>query len=122
MNTKSIVATKEYSIVELSRITETNEQFLRKLIREGRIKTRKVQIRDTMVEKHMILGQSVLDYADSTKTRTSRDDGRNKYTLYANPAELEKIQKLLESAGIETPIIRTNEGVYEKRKAAKTTK
>jgi hypothetical protein len=119
METKQIVATSEYSIREVVSLTGVNEQFLRKLIRDGRIQTVKRQIRDTKVEKHVIPGQSILNYANSSVTRTSRKDGRNKYTLYANAAEIEKIQSLLKKAGIEIPLMKTNEGQYEKRKAAK---
>lgn len=114
MDVSKISKDKQYGIREAAAITDTSEVFLRQLIRKGTIATKLIQVGDTKIQKHMIPGTALLEYGAKRGQRTTRTDGRNKYTLYATKAEIEAVRKQFP----ELPLGMTNAGVYEKRKAA----
>ena len=101
-NTSTTPVEKErmYKISEATGVLGMREQYLRKLIREGKIKTTKVFKLNALQEPthtflHMI-SQSAIDLYLSTKgTRTrsaNRNDGRQRWILYATPEEVAAIK------------------------------
>lgn len=84
-----------------------SENYLRKSIARGEIAVTKEYIGDSRIPKNWI-EDSELERWQASKTHSKREDGRNKFVLYANADELEQIEKILREAGLNTPIQRAN--------------
>jgi hypothetical protein len=108
-----------YSIKDASKALNLSEVYIRRMIQQGKLATTKVQVADTEVWKHMISESTLAAWRKSSSTRTSRNDDRSKFTLYATAAELAQITKLLQSNKIEAIIERANKPEDTKRRYAK---
>lgn len=110
------MTTKVYDIKSGAVYLGCDEMYLRKLIRDGKIKTNLVQIAGTKIWKHEIAEEELKGWKERARTHTSRTDGRNKYTVYANAQEIAAMQEWLKSKGMPAAEM-TNAGVYAARKA-----
>lgn len=99
--------TKYATIKEALTITGYDNPYLRKLLNTGKIKAVKIAIPGSNILRWLI-DREALDAYVSRGTHTSREDGRNKYTLYATPEEFEAIVALLEQNKLKSPIQRAN--------------
>jgi len=98
---------KQYTIKEICIELKLSEVYVRRMIHHGKIKTTKVEIAKNTF-KHQIAEDELNRWRKETSGRSKREDGRSKFTLYATADEYDKIQKLLETESIESPLIRTN--------------
>ncbi len=120
------------SLDEAAKILGFTKLYTRTLVRRGKLKTKKVQVGPaSQVWKHMVLRSDVEDYGKGAarKVRSSRLDGRYRYTMYASPEELEEIKRILfeNKLGEVADLIvhPTNTSAYRRRKqkaAAKVVK
>lgn len=90
--------------------------WIRRMVHQGALEVIRVQVGDTKVERIEIARKSIEARATGSKSR--RDDGRNKFTLYATPDEFEKLTELLEANGIASPVARANPPKSKKEKSA----
>ena len=97
-----------YSIKEAAELTGLSTVYIRRAILKGKLNSTKVQVGDTSVMRHEISASDLEVWRASVKAAPRREDGRGKFTLYATPEELQKIQDLLEKDGIESPLGRAN--------------
>ena len=98
---------KSLTIPQAAKYLGRAEQYVRKLVREGKLPSAKVNVGDTKVWRHEI-PIAALDERKANVTQTSRDDGRTKYNLYATPEEHVTITKLFAANKIEAPVSRAN--------------
>lgn len=121
---------KMYSIKSASSELGLSQVYIRRMIQQGKIQTNKTMIGDSEVWKHEIAESELNRWHSDSSKRTQRNDGRNKYTLYANDEELAQIRKLLEANDIGSILERSNKPEDTKkryvaqkaRKLAKRTK
>ena len=108
------MTTKEtkYGIDEVAQITSLTVGYVRRAIQKGKLKTSKVQIANNTF-KHFVSESELNRWRSSNETRTQREDGRNKYTVYATPEEEAKLRKLLETSSLELPMKRSNVKVHK---------
>jgi hypothetical protein len=93
MSTK-VSSSKTYSIKAAANKLNLSEVYIRRLISQDKLETNKVYI-STQVWRHEITEEALLALeAKHTQTRTMRNDGRNKYTVYANAAEFAKLTQI----------------------------
>lgn len=85
-----------YSIREAARALEVSEMYLRKQVNVGKIPTTKVQISEN-VWRHEISEKDLKAFKNRTSTRSSRDDGRNKFVVYLTHAEEARLRALMKS-------------------------
>jgi hypothetical protein len=72
------------------------EFYVRKCIREGKIEAELEQIGATQVERWVITEKALEEFANRPKQAVGkRDDGRNKFTIYLTPEELEALSEWL---------------------------
>ena|SRR3990172_1296219 len=70
--------------------------YIRKCIKAGKLPAQRELIGDTKVERWIIAEEDLQAFAERERHGFGkRDDGRNKYTIYATPAELATIIELL---------------------------
>ena len=99
---------KSLSIKEAAVALNLSEVYLRRLISQDKLHTKKIFISEN-VFKHIIDKEDLIALeAKHSSIRTQRNDGRNKYTLYANEAELAQLAKLTKEAHLEIIIERAN--------------
>lgn len=91
--------TKSYTIRTAAATLKVSEMYLRKMIRQGKISTSKVQVTDN-VWRHEISEAELNRFSSRSKVRSSREDGRNKFNAYMNRAEEAKVRKVLTEAGL----------------------
>ena len=84
-----------------------SEVYVRRMILKGKIETIKKEIR-TNTFKHLITREEVERWRSSVASRSKREDGRSKFTLYSTKEEYEAIQKLLKEQDIQALIQRSN--------------
>lgn len=89
--------------------------WIRRMVHQGKLEVIRVQVGDSKVERIEIARKSIEVRALGSRTR--RDDGRNKFTLYATPEEHTKLIELLAANGIEVPIARANPPKSQKDRA-----
>ena len=100
---------KKLSIKEVCSEFGLSEVYVRRMILKGKLKSEKVEIAKNTY-KHLIERDEVVRWRKTSQGRGSRrDDGRNKFTIYGTPDEISKLQKLLETNKLQTPIKRSNE-------------
>lgn len=89
---------------------ELSEVYVRRMIQHGKLQTTKELVPGTTnIFRHVVDEEEVIRWRKNTVSRGSkRSDGRTKYNLYGNLEEIEKIKKLLQENGIESPVIRSN--------------
>jgi excisionase family DNA binding protein len=104
-------------------IKEAAEEFglstvwIRRMVHQGKLETIRVKIGETQVERIEIARKSIEVRASGSKSR--RDDGRNKYVVYATPEEYQHLQETLEDAGLgDLPIARANPPKSKKERDA----
>jgi hypothetical protein len=110
---------KLYSIKSAAAELNLSEVYIRRMIQTGKLATTKTQVGDTEVWKHMISEETLTAWRKNSSAKTSRDDGRSKFTLYATAAELAQIQKLLQANKVTAIIERANKPEDTKRRYAK---
>lgn len=111
MTTKSNTntAVKAYSINEASVKLGMSVIYIRRMISLKKIQTTLVPVAEnSKTVKHMITEDELNKWRASSSSRSRREDGRSKFTLYASAEEKEQIVALLESNKIEAKIERTN--------------
>lgn len=73
-----------------------SEQYIRRCIREGKIESTLVQIKEgSKIKRHEISDEALEMFANRSSNRSSREDGRNKYVAYFNNEEFESVVELL---------------------------
>jgi|GEM_PF-6725087 len=96
------------SIKEVCAKFGLSEVYVRRMILKGKLQSEKVLIA-TNTYKHLIAIEEVERWRKASNGAGSRrDDKRNKFTIYATPDEIAEVQKLIEKAKIESPIVRSN--------------
>lgn len=109
---------KVYDIKEAAVYMSKNEQYVRLLIRTGKLATNMVRVPGTRIMKHVMTQQVLDEYMKKTSVHTVRQDGRSKNTIYMTTNERELVNKFCEEHNIPLPFL-TNEGMYDKRKQKK---
>jgi hypothetical protein len=111
------VAERYLNIKDAARYSGKSEQYIRALIRNGKLITKHVQVGETQLWRHEIPLSSLESYMTNGSSHGRREDGRNKYTVYLTPAELVLVQSLMADAGLKLPIERAvnNEKAKEYR-------
>lgn len=105
---------KQYGIEEVAQIAGLTVGYVRRAIQKGKLATSKVTIANNTF-KHFVSETELNRWRATSETRTQRNDGRNKYTLYGTPAEVAKLMKLIEANKLETPIKRSNVKAHKPR-------
>ena len=102
------MATKEMlTIKQVCAEYALSQVYVRRMIQKGKIKTTKVKFNANQF-KHIIAREEIEKWRATASTRARRADGRNKFTLYATPAERVILQNLLEEGKLELPVVRAN--------------
>jgi hypothetical protein len=110
---------KTYGIKEAAAFLGINEQYMRKLILDEKIPAQKVRVSPTSDVMKWVVAEEDL-VARKSNNHSVRNDGRNKYTIYASQDEIAKLRQLLEANGIEIPEIeRTNKPEDVAKRVAK---
>ncbi len=109
-----------YGIKSAAAYLGVDEQYLRKLVREGKLQTIMVPVKPgSSVMKHQITQEALDDRKNNAGHKAGgRSDGRNKWTVYATKEEIIAINKLCEEARMPIPFM-PNENMYARRKASK---
>lgn len=89
-----------FSIRESSKKLGVSEMYLRKCILEDKIHTTHVAISDK-VWRHEISEDELAKFKVRSSNRSSRDDGRNKFTIYLSKSEEVKIRELLKTNNLD---------------------
>jgi hypothetical protein len=114
-NFKEQKMNKQFSIKSAAIELGLSEVYIRRMIQKGQIETTKVAISDN-VWKHMIDEAELAQWRKNTNSRSIREDGRNKFTVYANADEYAQLQKLLEANKLNLPIMRSNDPEKTKKR------
>lgn len=99
---------KTLTIREAARLAGTQEQYIRKLRKTGKIKSTMAVVPGTRIPRWNLDRESFESYFSEKRTRTRRTDGRNKYTVYLTTSEYEVLSKLLKDNKLEVPLGRAN--------------
>jgi len=102
MNEKSSMTIKE-----CSEYLGIDQQYVRKLIKEGKLTGKLVNISGTDVKRWMIDRKSIDERKNRTST-SSRNDGRNKYVIYLTKEEKDRLDSLMKNQNLVVPITRAN--------------
>jgi hypothetical protein len=117
-STQSVVVPSGLSIKEASVALKCEQNYVRKLLREGKLTSNLVPTKPgSSVMKHLISKASIEARLTRQGDRTKREDGRNRWLIWATPSEMLALQSLLKDAGMELPHEMPNKGMYAKRKA-----
>jgi hypothetical protein len=93
---EQLVAAELLSIKDIVALSDVSEQYVRKALRAGKLVTTKVPVKEGSKNlKNMITRESYEAWRASVASRTTRDDGRNKYVLYMTPDEEAKLQTMI---------------------------
>lgn len=100
---------KEYDLKETCNMLGLSPVYVRRMILQGKLKSRKVEIA-TNTYKHLISEDEIKRWRGTIKGTgiRRREDGRNKFNIYCSPDEFDKLQKLLKEQKLETPFVRAN--------------
>ena len=88
-----------FTIKSICTKTGLSHVYVHRMIMKGVLKSTKVLIGNNTY-RHEISEEDFNSWRESTHTHSRREDGRNRYILYSNPDELEKLQELLKEHGI----------------------
>ena len=89
-----------------AKMLELTPFYVRKCIREDKLEATLEQIPGKNVERWMIDESEIERFASREKKSVGkRDDGRNKYTLYATRDEYAAVVEMLESIDFETSLL-----------------
>jgi hypothetical protein len=107
---------KTYSIKEACIRMNLSEVYVRRLISQNKLNTIKVSV-SANVWRHEIPEADIIRLEGKhSNIRTQREDGRNKYTVYATLPELAILQKLAQDAKLGIIIERANKAEDSKRR------
>lgn len=84
------------SIRESAKYLGVSEMYLRKKVNDGTLNTHKVNILGD-IWRHEINKADLDVFKSRTSNRSSRDDGRNKFTMYLSKVEESKLRELLKT-------------------------
>lgn len=113
--------TKEMSIPEAAKYLGIKEQYVRHLIRKGKLPTRHETLNEEGTTWRHMIPVSALDAHKSSGRKTRRADGRSKWAIYATTDEMTKARAALKAAGLDLPIERAYKGKPKKEKVANAT-
>jgi hypothetical protein len=82
------MSTKTFSIKAAAAELGLSEVYVRRAIQTGKLATTKTQVGDTEVWRHEISEETLNAWRKDAGARSTRTDGRNKYTVYATSEEL----------------------------------
>ena len=108
----------QFSIKEAAAEYQLSEVYLRRMILQGKIPSKKVPVGDTEILRHVIQKVDLEAWRQNSSVRTVRQDGRGKNLLYATAPELEAIQKFLVSSKNGAVIEKANKPEDVKRRYA----
>jgi hypothetical protein len=83
-----------------------SENYIRKAIAKGDLIVEKETVGDTRIPRNVIVNFEA--WRAEAKAHSKREDGRNKFVLYATADELQRLQDLLEDDAFVLPIMRAN--------------
>jgi excisionase family DNA binding protein len=109
---------KRYTIKQAAAALDLSEVYVRRMIQQGKLETVRTQVGDTEVWRHEISESTLNEWRKSAGSRSSRSDGRTKFTLYATPDELKTIVELFKANKVQAPIERANKPEDTKRRYA----
>jgi len=81
--------------------------YVQRMVQKGVIPTTRVEIAKNTF-KHMISEEDAEVWRKTAGARVKREDGRGKYTMYATNEEIADLENLLQDAGLEVIVQRTN--------------
>lgn len=88
-----INAGQTYTIKSAAAALGMSEQYIRSAIRSGDLETVLVPIADgATTKRHEIEGETLAAWREAHQNRSHREDGRNRFILYATPAELDVLK------------------------------
>lgn len=91
----------EYTIKQAAVRMGLTEPYVRALIRNDKLPSELRAIGfESQVSRHMITEQAIATFLKETTRKSRRNDGRNKYVLYANPAEIILVDEAIRKAGL----------------------
>ena len=110
-NTNNVSATENQVLTLKQAVAESGLSmiYIRRAINEGKLPATKEQIGTTNVYRNVIKAEDFQAWRSSRSAKTRREDGRNKYTLYATPEELQKVEALLKDAELAVPLERAHQ-------------
>lgn len=102
------MAEEELTIVEAAKFLGKVDGYIRMLIREGKLEAHKETIGESAVWRWMLKKSDLIKWQENA-THSLREDGRNKYLLYATLMERERVANALKKAGLDhLPFMRAN--------------
>ena len=94
---------------EVADLVGLSQMRINGAMRAGLLKSHKEPIKEgSKTLRSMFDPKDVTAWREQTKTHSRREDGRNKFTIYATVEELDRVTKILKENEIETPIVRSN--------------
>lgn len=95
-----------YTIEETARKMNYSAKYVRSLIHAGKLGSELLPISEgSAVRRHHITQEQIDTCLSNVTRKNKRDDGRNKYLLYATPVELKVTIQVLEAAGRTTSAV-----------------
>lgn len=93
---------QQYDILAAANKLGFSQTYIRTLVRRGVIKTTRVPLSEgSLVTKHVI-SEAVLDeFLNETPHKSRREDGRNKFIMYADPGEYVLVHQALVAADLQ---------------------
>lgn len=97
-----------YTIKQLIEVSGLSNVYIRRAISTGKLEATKERVGDTKVFRNVVTESAYNAWRATTASRSRREDGRNKYTLYATAEEFAQIEELLAKAKNEAIVARAN--------------
>ena len=95
------MAADKYTIVEAATELGFSVQYIRTLVRNGRLVTTKEPIAPgSLVSRHVITTEELERFRNEVPHKSKRSDSRNKFIIYLLPTEVGIVRKALEGAGL----------------------
>lgn len=110
MSEKKVTNEKRFTINQLAEKVELSPCYVRRMIHQGKLESKMVNI-SPKVQRHEITMTQYKTFRSKTSIRTTRNDGRNKFTVYLTSNEEVKMRKNLISnnqSEVEKLLSRTN--------------
>jgi len=111
MASKTNVSSTENQVLTLKQavaLSGLSMIYIRRAINEGKLPASKEQVGTTNVYRNIIKTPDFEAWRASRNAKTRREDGRNKFDLYATATEYEKLSALCKANGLELPIKRAH--------------
>lgn len=111
------MSNKVYGIKEAAVYLGIDQMYMRKLLRDGKIPSTMQPVKPgSEVHKHVIAEKDLEAWKVRGRSSSSRQDGRNKWVVYATKDEAAKLVEFCKANGLPEPVM-PNAGEYERRKA-----